>query len=91
MATDKDFIDYVCNQLREAGNIQSKKMFGEYMVYCHAKPILLVCNNIVFAKMLPEVAEVLAKHEHMLETDYPYNGAKEHYIVDIDDKQLALT
>ncbi|MCL2567406.1 MAG: transcriptional regulator [Alphaproteobacteria bacterium] len=90
MATDKNFIDYACKQMHEAGDITNKKMFGEYMIYCYAKPIFLVCNNTVFAKMLPEVAEVFLKHERMLETSYPYNGAKEHYIVDIDDKELVL-
>jgi hypothetical protein len=90
MASDKNFIDYVCEQLKEAGDIANKKMFGDYMIYCNGKPILLACDNVVFAKQLPEVAELFAKHVQTPETGFPYDGAKEHYIVDIDNKGLAL-
>ena len=34
MASHKDFVDYVAEQLREAGTIRSRKMFGEYGLYC---------------------------------------------------------
>ena len=30
MASHQDFVDYVVEQLREAGAIRSRKMFGEY-------------------------------------------------------------
>jgi TfoX/Sxy family transcriptional regulator of competence genes len=90
MASDKNFIDYVCEQLKEAGDITNKKMFGDYMIYCNGKPILLVCDNVVFAKQLPEIAELFAKHVQTPETGFHYDGAKEHYIVGIDNKALTL-
>ena len=31
MASHQDFVDYVAEQLREAGTIRSRKMFGEYV------------------------------------------------------------
>ncbi len=31
MATDKEFIEFVCEQIRNAGEVTYKKMFGEYM------------------------------------------------------------
>ena len=34
MASHQDFVDYVAEQLREAGTIRSRKMFGEYGLYC---------------------------------------------------------
>lgn len=34
MSSDKGFVDYVVEQLRDAGSIRSKKMFGEYGLYC---------------------------------------------------------
>jgi TfoX/Sxy family transcriptional regulator of competence genes len=90
MATDKDFFDYACDQIADAGGITGKKMFGEYAIYKDGKMILLVCDNTVFAKQLPEVAEMFAKHGRTPESGFPYKGAKEHYMVDIDDKDLAL-
>ena len=33
MASHQGFVDYVAEQLREAGIIRSRKMFGEYGLY----------------------------------------------------------
>ena len=33
MASHQDFVDYVTEQLRGAGAIRSRKMFGEYGLY----------------------------------------------------------
>lgn len=60
-------------------------MFGEYMVYINDKPILLVCDNTVYIKKLDAVSELMQKSE----TGYPYEGAKEHYILDIEDTELS--
>jgi hypothetical protein len=56
-------------------------MFGEYMVYVDDKPILLVCDNTVFVKILPATSALLGDADK----GCPYAGAKEHYIPDIDD------
>ena len=33
MASHPDFVNYVAEQLRQAGVIRSRKMFGEYGLY----------------------------------------------------------
>jgi len=81
MATTADFVDYVCEQMVGAGEIRSRKMFGEYMVYVNDKPILLVCDNTVYVKKLGCIAEKMEQAA----TGIPYQGAKEHYILDIDN------
>jgi len=86
MATTVDFIEYVYGQVEVAGAVRYKKMFGEYMVYINDKPILLVCDNMVFVKILPCLDELMCAAEK----GYPYDGAKEHYVLDIDDRALAL-
>jgi len=50
MSTDKDFIDYIVDQMGDAGNITYKKMFGEYALYCSGKVVALVCDNRLFVK-----------------------------------------
>ena len=85
MATSQEFIDYVCGQIAGAGAVRYRKMFGEYMVYVNDKPILLVCDNTVFVKILPCLEDLLAGAER----GCPYDGAKEHYVLDIDDAALA--
>lgn len=90
MATSKDFIDFVLDQVTPAGDITSKKMFGEYMVYAGIKPVLLVCDDTVFVKILPAVTAKFAEHGITPETGFPYTGAKEHYILDIENSDLAI-
>ena len=85
MATAKDYMEYVCERLSECGDVRYRKMFGEYMVYVNDKPLLTVCDNTVFVKKLPELAALLADAA----VGYPYEGAKEHYILDIDDTALT--
>ena len=85
MATTVDFIEYACGQIEGAGAVRYKKMFGEYMAYVNDKPILLVCDNTVYVKILPCLDGLMADAEK----GHPYEGAKEHYILDIDDADLA--
>ncbi len=85
MATSIDYIEFVCDQIKDTGEVRYKKMFGEYMVYVNNKPILLVCDNTVFIKILDEVKGIMAHSE----VGYPYEGAKEHYILDIEDAKLC--
>jgi len=85
MSTTQDFAEYVCEQIRNSGNVRFRKMFGEYMVYVNDKPILLVCDNTVFVKQLDDVAELLSDAD----VGFPYTGAKLHYVLDIDDAVLS--
>ena len=85
MATSQEYIEFVCEQLAGAENVRYKKMFGEYMVYVNDKPVLLVCDNTVFVKKLPELKELMSGAE----CGVPYDGAKEHYILDIENRELT--
>jgi TfoX/Sxy family transcriptional regulator of competence genes len=86
MSTDINYIYYVCDQISDAGMITYKKMFGEYMVYINAKPVLLICDNTVYVKMLP----IIEKEMNDAEIGIPYKGAKPHYILDIDNRTFSL-
>ncbi len=85
MATNKEFIEYVCEQVSGIGDIRYKKMFGEYMVYVNNKPVITVCNNIVFVKKL----DIIKEDMDISNVGYPYDGAKECYILDIDDSEFS--
>lgn len=85
MATSVSFIQYVCEQLNGIGSIRYRKMFGEYMVYVNDKPVVIVCNDTAYVKMLEEIQEIMKDSK----TGYPYEGAKEHYILDIDDSSFS--
>ena len=85
MATKIEFIEYVCSQIEGVGAVRYKKMFGEYMIYINDKPILLVCDNTVFVKILPCLDELMKDADK----GHPYESAKEHYILDIDNRELS--
>lgn len=85
MATTQEYVEYVCEQLRGAGTLRYRKMFGEYMIYVNEKPILLVCDNTVYIRKQSEIAERMASAE----VGKPYPGAKEHYVLDVDNGELA--
>jgi len=87
MATKPDYIEYVCEQIAGIGDVRHKKMFGEYMVYVDDRPALLVCDNTVYVKIAPYIGSILDGAEK----GCPYTGAKEHYILDIDDGEKAKT
>ncbi len=85
MATSLDFALFVCDCVCEYGDVRYRKMFGEYMVYLNEKPIILLCDNTVFVKKLPCVALYLEKAP----CGIPYHNAKEHYILDVENKELC--
>jgi TfoX/Sxy family transcriptional regulator of competence genes len=85
MASSLDFIEYILEQIGDAGEARYRKMFGEYVVYVDDRPILLVCDDTAYVKILPELAELMRRAEK----GRPFEGAKEHYVVDIDDRELT--
>lgn len=85
MATTKEYIEYVCEQIKGIGEIRYKKMFGEYMVYLNDKPVMIVCDNIPFVKRLDNIKDKMKNAS----IGYPYDGAKEHYILDIDNSDFC--
>ena len=85
MSTTNEYIEYVCEQINGVGDITYKKMFGEFMVYVNAKPVIIVCDNNVFVKKLDCIEKMMKDAQ----IGYPYKGAKEHYILDIDNSDLC--
>ena len=85
MATSQDYIEFVCGQIKGDYSVRYKKMFGEYMVYANDKPILLVCDNCVYVKILNELSDLMSDADRGI----PYDGSKEHYILDIENSDLV--
>ena len=83
MASNPDFVQYSVDQCSGAGNIESKKMFGDYGIYCNGKIFGLICDNGIYLKPT-ESGRQLLRSEDMRP---PYDGAKLHfYIEDVDDR-----
>lgn len=78
MATDQDFVDFLADQMADAGEIAFRKMFGEYALYCNGKVVALVCDNQLFVKpTLGGRAYIGAPVEAP-----PYPGAKLYFLIE---------
>ncbi|MCI8660547.1 MAG: TfoX/Sxy family protein [Lachnospiraceae bacterium] len=85
MASRIEFVEYVTDQLRGAGNIVYKKMFGEYGLYCDGKIFAVICDDQLFIKITEKGKELVPA----LSEAPPYKGAKNYLLVeDVDDWEL---
>ena len=85
MSTSKEYMQFVLDQLKEFPDVTYRKMFGEYMVYLQGRPVLLVCDNCAMVKKLPELAELMRCAPDGL----PYEGARVHSVLDLEDRELV--
>ncbi len=51
MASKIEFVEFMADQLREAGTITYKKMFGEYGLYCNGKIFAVICDDQFYIKI----------------------------------------
>src|SRR5665213_2322998 len=77
MASQQSCVDFILEQISEAGLCLAKKMFGEYGIYCDGKIVAFVCDDQLYVK--PTVAGK-AFIGNFVE-GYPYPGAKPYLLI----------
>lgn len=83
MASNTDFVQYVADQCAGAGEIVTKKMFGDYGIYCNGKIFGLICDDCFYLKPTEAGRKLL----RVTDMRPPYEGAKDYfYIADVDDR-----
>ena len=50
MASDPEYVAYVCEQAGLGAELTHRKMFGEYALYPHGRVVALVYDNELFVK-----------------------------------------
>ena len=78
MASDKKFVEFVVGQIKRAGTITAKSMFGEYGIYSDGKIFGLICDNKLFIKPT-EPGRYFIKN--VVEAQ-PYPGAKNSFLIE---------
>jgi hypothetical protein len=53
-------------------------MFGEYALYADGKVVALVCDDLLYVKIVPASQELAP----VCEKGNPFPGAKDHYLVE---------
>ncbi|MDY0102015.1 MAG: TfoX/Sxy family protein [Lentimicrobium sp.] len=85
MASDKKFLDFIVDQIENAGQITYRSMFGEYAVFADGKIFALVCDNKLFIKPTDGGRSFI---KDVVEAS-PYPGAKSSFLIGdkIDDRE----
>ncbi len=85
MASKIEFVEYIAEQLREAGTITYKKMFGEYGIYCNGKIFAVICDDQFYIKITEAGKEICPD----LPEQPPYKGAKNYLLVeDVENREI---
>lgn len=85
MASSKEYLEYILEQLSELDAITYRAMMGEYIIYYHKKIIGGIYDDRFLVKPV-QAAKTLMPDANM---ELPYEGAKEMLLVDnIEDKEF---
>ena len=85
MASTKEYLEYVLEQLSELDDITYKAMMGEYILYYRGKIFGGVYDDRFLVKNTKSAAEKMPEAE----LQRPYEGAKEMLLVDdIENKEF---
>lgn len=85
MASTKDYLEYVLDQLSDLNEISYRAMMGEYILYHRGKILGGIYDDRLLVK--PVKAAVALTPNGVYEK--PYEGAKEMLLVDnVDDKSF---
>lgn len=80
MATDKNTVAFIVDQLSATGEVSARPMFGEYGLYCDGKMFGMICDGRLFIKATAGGRA----HGPDLEEAPPYPGAKPSLVVGPD-------
>jgi TfoX/Sxy family transcriptional regulator of competence genes len=85
MKQNNSFVQFVVDQLQDAGNISCKSMFGGYTIYCDGKIAALICDNQLFVKPTVNGRSFIGA----VKEAPPYPGAKPCFLIEekIEDKE----
>jgi len=85
MASSKEYLEYVLEQLSELDEITYKAMMGEYIIYYRGKIIGGIYDDRFLVKDIKSASDMMPEAE----LELPYEGAKKMLLVDeIDNRDF---
>lgn len=83
MASSKEYLDFILEQLSESDDVTYRAMMGEYIIYYRGKVVGGIYDDRFLVKPTKSAAAMMPHAEMEL----PYEGAKEMLLVgDVDSK-----
>ena len=87
MASSKEYLDYVLEQLSGVDGISYRAMMGEYIIYCRGRVIGGIYDDRFLIKPTESAKKLMPDAAYEL----PYEAAKEMLSVDCIDSREQLT
>ena len=85
MASSKEYLDFILEQLSELDDVSYRMMMGEYILYYRGKIIGGIYDDRFLVKPTKSALAMMPNAEMEL----PYDGAKEMLLVeDVDNKEF---
>ena len=85
MSSNKEFLDFILEQLSQLSDIKYRKMMGEYIIYYRGKVVGGIYDNRFLIKPTKSVLEIIS--DAVMEIPYP--GAKPMIMIeDIENQKL---
>ena len=85
MASKKELVEFIAEQMSGAGTVSYRRMFGEYGLYCDGKYFAAVCDDRLFVK----ITEGGRRLYPDLPEAPPYEGAKNYFLVeDVENREF---
>ena len=78
MASSKDYLEYILNQLSGLDDISYRAMMGEYIIYYRGKIVGGIYDDRFLVKPTKSAVAMMPDAD----TELPYEGAKEMLLVD---------
>ena len=86
MASDREYLDFILEQLSDLPDITWRAMMGEYILYCRGRVIGGIYDNRLLVKPTKSAMAMMPDADREL----PYEGAKEMLLVDNVDNRAFL-
>ena len=87
MASSKEYLDFILEQLSELEEISYRAMMGEYIIYYRGK----IIGGIYDDRFLVKPVKSAIAHMPNAKYELPYDGAKEMLFVDdVDNKDFLI-
>ena len=86
MASTKEYLDFVLEQLSDLDDISFRPMMGEYVLYYRGKVFGGIYDDRLLVKPVPAAVKLMPDASMEL----PYEGAKEMILVDDVDNMEVL-
>ena len=86
MASSKEYLEYILEQLSDLEDITYRAMMGEYIIYFRGKIIGGIYDDRFLVKPLKSAKSLMPEADMEL----PYEGAKEMLLVDDVENKIFL-